>query len=232
MYKTISIVLSSVAILLFSPDSLSVSKAYATTDYVTVKEPVLQLDTVYGYPMKVTPYAWVRISVPKAFSKKVEFYQFGDTTFLGPRGWRAKSKAVIGQDGLIEASIFNPRQPQEQMTIEGSGGCWGCAMDSASPFWPAIAKNNIGWTGKTAKESGYLVRNDGAHGKDFEMVTSFGYLIQGVLYANLASHKHYATFEQLIVLPKSLSAFSNYLSRYFSDNLIPFPVAADYSQFF
>ena len=76
-----------------------------------------------------------------AFSNRISAYGAAHRVWIAPKGWTGS--ASIGADGSADVDLHSVKGsaiPGQRFHYENSGGCAGCAVDAAAPYFPSAMR--------------------------------------------------------------------------------------------
>lgn len=78
----------------------------------------------------------IRVEVPTSISGRISAYGVAYRVWIAPKGWTGT--ATIGGDGSTDADLHpvNGSSRGPRFHYENSGGCAGCALHAAAPYFP------------------------------------------------------------------------------------------------
>ncbi|MGH9728064.1 MAG: DUF4850 domain-containing protein [Candidatus Acidiferrales bacterium] len=99
-------------------------------------------DGINGVGMYATKYPRsILVKNATAFSGRIEAYGAAYHVWIAPRGW--SGSAAIGADGSTDVNLYPTKgsaRAGPRLHYEDSGGCAGCALGAAAPYFPSAMR--------------------------------------------------------------------------------------------
>ncbi len=84
----------------------------------------------------------IRVEAAAAFSNRISAYGAAYQIWIAPTDWTGTG--AVGGDGSTEVDLHPVRystNPRPRLHYENSGGCAGCALDAAAPYFPSAMQS-------------------------------------------------------------------------------------------
>jgi hypothetical protein len=127
---------------------------------------------------------------------------------LVPRGWQI-SKAIVGADNSSVYEFKEPNGGTGRVTAyDSGGGCWGCAVNAAAPYFPDAKRKSetvFGYFFPDREKPVHMVKL-GKYTVAYTRHDSNGQMIEGIAYYNPDGDVE--TFTCEVALPQSQHALA------------------------
>jgi hypothetical protein len=185
-------------------------------EFSTVTLAVIVLPTSNGAGMSVETYPkTIRVNGAAPFSERIAAYGLANRVWIAPKDWTGS--AEVGADGSTLVKLFPLNGSQKsgpRFRYSDTGGCAGCALGEAAPYFPNAMrewKKSFGYETAEVLPPGIKLVPVSSTLVMYLLPDKGGLLGRGVAYCQPPSRFHFAKAE--FVLPRADAKLSKFLIR-------------------